>query len=219
MRWTDIAAARRRNEAASQTPDALVAASGLTRDETHTYRQDGRALVSVTQAIRAAGLMGDTSFYTADSATRGTAVHLMTEQIDQGTLEDALAPALAGYGDAYRRFIADHRPVWTLTEAMRADLALGYAGTIDRAGTLATYPRAGVLDVKSGGAAPWHRLQLSAYRRLVAADLSSPLIARYTLYLAADGTYRIDALPLDDREDWQTFQAALAVASWQRRYL
>lgn len=187
---------------------------------THRYSSGETTLVSVTQAIREAGLMGDTSHFTDEARDRGTAVHQMVEFFDQGDLaEDTLDPALAPYLDAYKWFLHDHQPTWTHIEARRADLTLRYAGTVDRAGTLKTTPHAVVLDVKSGSPAPWHRLQLSAYRRLVLAEVTTPIVIRYALYLSADGTYKLDVLPVNDQEDWQTFTAALTLANWKRRYL
>jgi len=187
---------------------------------THRYSSGDVALVSVTQAIREAGLMGDTSYFTDEARDRGTAVHQMVEFYDQGDLdEDGLDPALRPYLDAYHWFLHDHQPTWSHIEARRADLTLRYAGTVDRAGTLATTKHAVVLDVKSGTPALWHRLQLSAYRRLVLAELPTPIVIRHALYLAADGTYKLDTLPVNDQEDWQTFHAALTLANWKRRYL
>lgn len=187
---------------------------------THTYQHRGQDLISVTTAMKVAGLMGDTSFYTDEARDRGTAVHWMTEQYDRGTLDCGLIDVeLAPYLTAYQAFQQDHQPTWSHIEAKRADIGLLYAGTVDRAGTLATTKHGVVLDIKSGSQAPWHRVQLSAYRRLLAAELPPPLVVRYALYLSAEGTYRLDTLPLDDREDWQIFQAALALAQWKRRYL
>lgn len=187
---------------------------------THRYSFAGAPLVSVTQAIRGAGLMGDTSFWTDEARDRGTAVHTMVEFFDQGDLDEtALDPALVPYLDAYKWFVHDHEPTWSHIEARRANLTLRYAGTVDRAGRLVTTPHAVVLDVKSGQAAPWHRVQLAAYKRLVAEELETPIVIRYALYLAADGTYRLDALPLNDHQDWAVFQAAVAVANWKRSVL
>ena len=187
---------------------------------THRYSSGDVALVSVTQAIRAAGLMGDTSYFTDEARDRGTAVHQMVEFFDQGDLdEEGLDPALRPYLDAYQWFVHDHQPTWTHIEARRADLTLRYAGTVDRAGTLVTTPHAVVLDIKSGAPAPWHRVQLSAYLRLVRAELPKPVAIRYALYLSADGTYNLAGLALNDQEDWQTFTAALTLANWKGRYL
>ena len=194
--------------------------SALTRDEAHVYRVGGSEFVSVTQAIRETGLMGDTSFYTEQARDRGTAVHAMVEYYDQGDLDEAtLDPALAGYLDAYRRFLVDYEPAWQLIEAQRADTTLRYAGTVDRAGRLKGVKHPVVLDVKSGSPEAWHAIQLSAYKHLEAAELGAALIARYALYLSPDGSYRLVPLPLADGPDWQMFCASLAIAQWKRRFL
>jgi hypothetical protein len=186
----------------------------------HRYSADGVPLVSVTQAIREAGLMGDTSFWTAEARDRGTFVHAMTQMADEGDLdEETLDPSLEPYLVAYRAFLADHRPTWSHIETPRADLALRYAGTVDRAGRLKGIKHPVVLDVKSGAPADWVRFQLSAYKHLVAAELGAALIARYALYLSPDGSYRLVPLPLADGPDWQMFCASLAIAQWKRRFL
>lgn len=194
--------------------------SALTRDESHVYRVGGQSLVSVTQAIKIAGLMGDTSLYTDQARDRGTAVHSMVEYFDQGDLElDTLDPALMGYLDAYRLFLADYEPEWQLIEAQRADTTLRYAGTVDRAGMLKGIKHPVVLDVKSGSPEAWHPIQLSAYKHLVAMELAAALIVRFALYLSADGRYRLEPFPLADGPDWQIFCAALALAQWKERHL
>jgi hypothetical protein len=53
--------------------------------DTHQYTLDGRVILSVTQRIQQAGLLGSAStWYTPASAERGTAVHLACAQWDTG---------------------------------------------------------------------------------------------------------------------------------------
>jgi len=183
---------------------------------THTYTAGGIALPSVTQIIAGAGLMGDTSFWTDEARDRGTHVHTMVALADIGDLdEDTLDPALRPFLDAYRWFQHDHSPKWSLIEAPRYSLTLRYAGTVDRAGFLQDGKHPTVLDVKSGQPAAHHGIQVSAYRRLLSEELG-PIVNRAVLHLGADGTYRLTKLPLDDREDWAVFAAALTIESWKR---
>ena len=192
----------------------------LTRDSDHVYRAGDVELPSVTQVIRAAGLMGDTSHYTDEARDRGTAIHLALEYFDQGNLdEDALDPMLRPYLDAYRCFCRDYQPTWTLVEAMRYDSTLRYAGTIDRAGRLKGEKYPYVVDIKSGGPASWHGIQTAAYKLLVRADLDSPIVARAGLYVKPDGRYTLVRHPLVDTEEWGVFLGALQTHHWKRRYL
>lgn len=190
--------------------------STLTMDAAHVYRFAGAELISVTQAIRDAGLMGDTSFFTDESRDRGTYVHQACEWLDRGDLDtDALDPALRPYVAAYEWFRHDYEPEWAVIEGQRADMALHYAGTVDRVGVLKGRKYQVVLDIKSGVPAPWHRIQLSAYRRLFA-PVYGPLLERASLYLSSNGSYRIEHFPLVDGPDWAMFSAALAVTQWKR---
>jgi hypothetical protein len=189
----------------------------LTRDDRHIYRLDGAELMSVTAAIREAGL-SSAEWSNPDAMLRGSHVHQACEFFDQGDLDDdTLDPALRPYLDAYRWFVHDAQPTWSHIEAQRASLTHRYAGTVDRAGTLINQKHPVVLDIKSGGPEPWHAIQLAAYRRLLADELG-PLIQRLALYLRADGTYRLETLPLADQKDFDVFLAALTVAGWKRSH-
>lgn len=191
--------------------------AALTRDDQHIYRMAGAELLSVTQAIREAGLLS-VEWSSPEAMLRGSHVHQACEFYDQGDLEEAaLDPALRPYLDAYKWFLHDAQPTWSHVEAQRASLTHRYAGTVDRAGTLVTLKHPVVLDIKSGGPEPWHAIQLAAYRRLLSDDLG-PLIQRLALYLRPDGTYRLDTLPLADQKDFDVFLAALAVAGWKRSH-
>ena len=53
--------------------------------DTHQYTLDGRVVQSVTQRIARAGLLGSAeTWYTPESAERGTAVHLACAHWDTG---------------------------------------------------------------------------------------------------------------------------------------
>jgi hypothetical protein len=53
--------------------------------DTHQYTLDGRVILSVTQRIQQAGLLGSAAmWYTPASAARGTAVHHACAQWDTG---------------------------------------------------------------------------------------------------------------------------------------
>lgn len=189
---------------------------GLTFDEdAHRYTLHGRELMSVTTALKLAGLIDDRWYYD-QAATRGTYVHQALEWLDRGELDEtSIDPQLAGYIQAYRRFLLDcHAGPLHLYEQRLCDPILGYAGTVDRVRFIGQ--QLSVMDIKTGPPAPWHALQLAAYAALVKEPLKAPLVRRWGLYLSADGTYR--CVPYSDRRDWDVFKAALLVAQFKRTH-
>jgi hypothetical protein len=164
------------------------------------YRAGGIPLLSVTQVLTVTQRI-DPTWYTPEAAARGTAVHLLTEQIDRG--EADLDPALAGYADAYQDFLATVRPSYAASELAVSDMRRGLAGRIDRVcGNLLGGP--GLLDIKSGGVSAWHGLQLAGY------NLLHPTGARWVLYLGANGRYKLRAC--EDPSDHARFAADVATA-------
>lgn len=189
--------------------------------EAHVYTIDGIGpVVSVTQAIHAAGLI-DTTRYTDTGRDRGTLVHLMTELHDTDDLDiESLDPALVPYWEAYRRFLSELQPrvTWSHIEQRLADHARRFAGTIDRLGQWDG--RDLVLDIKSGGRESWHGVQTWAYAELCESNglvVSARRARRAALYLAGDGTYRLDE-HTDTTNDRAAWQAALTLAQWKRSH-
>lgn len=164
----------------------------LTFDEaTHTYTLDGIRLPSVTEVTRfcAYDYKSDRPWLAEAAARRGTAVHEACALIDYGE-EPEETPEIAGYLKAYRRFLADYKPEWKLIEHPIGSILLGYAGTLDRFGTIDGAPA--ILDIKTG---QLHdaalSAQLTAYAELRQAEtfLLPPEPALYALKLSNDGTY------------------------------
>jgi hypothetical protein len=185
---------------------------------THRYWTGPRELLGVTHVLREAGLV-DAAWYTEVARERGAALHALTEAIDRGepTAEyidpDSLR-ALAPYLDAYQRFLADAKPVWAGIETPAADLALGYAGTIDRWGTL--QGDVVVIDLKTGTVPPWAPLQLVAYARL-ALDGRAIRRRRIVVQLLPTGRYSLREYPVANfGRDERIFLSALAIAQWKR---
>lgn len=185
-------------------------AQSLRLDDAHRYWLGDRELVSVTTALKDAGLI-DTAFFSDGAAARGTYVHQACDLVDQDDL-GSLDPACDGYVAAYTRFLADAKPTWAHTEHPVCDPTLGYAGTLDRAGTLNGVWS--VLDIKTGSPAAWHGAQLAAYARLVPKMGVQP--RRYDLYLAPDGTYHLERQAA--RTDEALFFAALQIAQFRRTH-
>lgn len=183
--------------------------------EAHEYRLDGRSLVSVTQVLDLAGLSGGP--WPEGASARGTAVHLATEYDDMGDLdESSLDPAIAGYLDAWRRFVRESRFDASLIEHRAYHQTHLYAGTIDRVGHFGD-GKPVVLDIKSGVEHPSHSLQLAAYAFL----LDEPMrYERMAVYLRPDGSYRLlrfDRLKL--ASDFTLFVSALNITRWKQENL
>lgn len=166
----------------------------LTFDEaTHTYTLDGIRLPSVTEVTRfcAYDYKSDRPWLAEAAASRGTAVHEACALIDYGE-EPEETPEIAGYLKAYRRFLADYKPEWELIEHPIGSLDVGFAGTLDRFGTIDGEPS--ILDIKTGqlhGAAL--SAQLTAYSELLQTEtfLLPPEPDLYALKLSNDGTYTL----------------------------
>lgn len=183
----------------------------LTFDEaTHTYTLDGVRLPSVTEVTRfcAYDYKSDRPWMAEAAARRGTAVHEACALIDYGE-EPEETPEIAGYLKAYRRFLADYKPDWQLIEHPMGNLEMGFAGTLDRFGTMNPNPAIYgglapiILDIKTG---ELHNASLSAqltgYDMLLWAELKGykfppPLLL--ALKLSRDGTY-ILRMPPHNRE-------------------
>lgn len=186
----------------------------------HRYRVGDRELISVTQALTAAGLI-DSRWFTEDSAARGTYVHAAIQMHHEGDLdEDSLDPVLSPYFEAYKKFLAETGFELDACEERLCDETLGYAGTLDLRGRIRrrglTYPGIDIIDVKTGSVPPHVGPQTAAYARLLPGDVSR-LRWRWALHLRSDATYSL--LPLEKRTDEAVFLAALTVANFKRGLL
>src|SRR5271170_7195088 len=147
----------------------------------HEYRTAaGVQVPSVTWILAQSGLC---DFSHVEEETRrlamdrGTSVHWMLQLHDQGALEYRKVPLkLRPYRKAYMdwRMASGFVPEWIEKPFISH---LGYAGTIDRTGTLpitGQYPHGSnvVLDFKTGGVQDWTRFQLAAYAMRMHANTS-----------------------------------------------
>lgn len=178
-------------------------------EPTHTYTWEGRRVPSVTQVIHEAGcsaFWGGGSWY----MERGSALHLATQMHDEGELlESSVDPAIAGHLNAYRAFRESLRDDLTITDIEQpAYHPRGYAGMRDR--SVVWRGKRGILEIKIGAAAAWHRLQTAAYLALV-----PETTVRLVVYLAETGRFKLEVH--DDRTDWPVFASALALWQWKAR--
>ncbi len=182
-------------------------------EATHTYTQGGVKLPSVTQVIKAAGLMPD--FYGSGNETamlRGTLVHRICEFHDQSDLkEDSVDPALAGYLEAWKTFRAETEFVPSGIEWRRAHPLYRYAGMVDRIGRFGGLPA--IIDIKTGASDPWMGVQLAAYEGLVVQDGPVGVNRRLGVHLTSEGKYSIQRF--EDGSDWPIFLSALGLYNWR----
>jgi len=140
------------------------------------------------------------------AADRGTEIHSYAERLVKGE-EVEVPPELAGYVDAYIRFLDEWKPRPVLVEASVANLQWGYAGQLDLAADLPNGERA-LLDLKSGkGIYADHAPQVGAYRNAEIyldedgnernlAELG--ITSSYIVHVRADG---YDVIPVNSEVD------------------
>jgi hypothetical protein len=194
----------------------------LTFDEAaHIYRWAGAIVPSVTQVLEDVGIVdysripGETR---ERALARGSRVHAATAMEDvSGVPLDPfyLLEEDAGYVEAWRRFRAEKRFRTELVEQQVYNPLRRYAGTLDRTGYFEAAPAVRyVVDLKTGAAEWWVRVQLAAY----CATFPDPrTLTRLCVELHADGTYRL--YPFDGRTwqaDMTTFLYALAIYNAKR---
>lgn len=165
----------------------------------HIYTVDGVQLPSVTEITRfcAYDYKSAQPWLAEAAARRGTAVHEACALIDYGE-EPEETPEISGYLKAYRRFLKDCAPDWTLIEYPMGSLSLGFAGTLDRYGAMGG--NLALVDIKTGqlhdGAL---RAQLTGYSRLLREILpaGTPIPNPYALKLSRNGTYELRKISFD----------------------
>jgi hypothetical protein len=176
--------------------------------ETHEYRVAGRRVLSVTQALKLAGLIS-TDWYTDESARNGQAIHRILEELDSGITPAAGETKRHEHAIvAYKRFRSECSVECHEIEAARYNRVYDFAGTPDR--VIQLNGTSAVLDIKTGGPQDWHPLQTAGYALLV-----DPAIDRFALYLRRDGSYRLSRH--SSHHDFSVFLAALAVSRWKTR--
>lgn len=176
--------------------------------EAHAYELDGRKVLGVTDVIREAGLMGDTSWYTEEGRIRGSYIAEATALDDVNDLDfDGLDDQLKPYVEQWRRFKKESNfvPFDDGIEQKVFDEVYGYAGMLDRRGTM--QKKTATIDIKLGAKQNWHGIQLAAYDRTFKVRGK-----RINVYLSEDN-YRV--VERTDRNDEAVFLAALAVVKWK----
>ncbi len=174
----------------------------------HSYTEGEVSLPSVTTVLKAEGFYNPQMF-AEGAADRGTLVHLITQQVDEGTkeLKDFYLNPLYGYLLAWAGFITDTGAEILDCEIIVGGTDQGCAGTVDRLALIRGQEY--VLDIKSGAPMPWHAIQLAGYKFL----LGKPL-RRMCVYLKDTGKYR--ANECKDRYDETVWKSALISYRWKK---
>jgi hypothetical protein len=182
----------------------------------HRYVMGGRTVPSVTQVLKADGIIDTTFLNNEQALRRGTAVHKLCEWQDEtrARLGDIRRQAAGGmgivdsgevlscYARAYTQFLVDHAPRYTHVEVGLLHGTLRFGGRPDRICADLAGQGPAVLELKTGSPAPWHGVQLAAYQLLF------PTGARWVCYLKPNGRY--DLRRCTNAADYQTFLGALA---------
>lgn len=184
----------------------------LTFDEsTHTFRRDGQVVPSVTQILKACGLVRDygPSTWARD---RGTRVHQAMFALSTTNEDAALAclePEDVPYFDAAQTWMVTNGV--TVLGAEEVVDAGYYAGWLDLRCTLRGVSGPCVVDFKTGTLPPWAGLQLAAY----AAPLGE-VHTRYAVRLQSNGQPQMKLYT--NRNDLINFNACARVVQLQADY-
>lgn len=173
----------------------------------HAYWLGARRLPSVTDVIRAHGLVEE-RWFSEEARARGSYVHRACALLDEGSLdEERVAPEFAPYVEAWRRCRADLAPAWRAIE--RPVAALGFAGTPDRVGVVDGAPA--IVDIKTSERAElWWELQLGGYAALCAMPPAARLLS---VQLRADARYLVRIV--DFARAAAGWRAAFALYQWR----
>ena len=181
----------------------------------HTYWLGGERLPGVTEILASCGMI-DGQYFTEEATARGQAIHRAIHYWLEGDLdEEGLDPRIRPYLVQFQEFVRETGFKAHSIEQPRFHSKLKFAGTPDITGKMSLAPQYEVLiDIKTGGQAPWHALQLAAYKMLLQDTESPSPVKTYVLYLN-ENYYRL--VQLGDRNAGQVFLSCLTVYHWKRR--
>lgn len=163
-------------------------------EDGHRYFLDEKEIPSVSEIIRfvAREVYKEADTFAMDQAAdRGTRVHRATEEIDR-TRRCECDSDIAGYVNAYTKFMSEHDVVWQIIEKPMVNTDFLFAGTIDRFGIVDG--KETLLDIKTTKRiSEKHKIlygvQLELYNWTD--DLFSYEPDHVVLQLKDDGTYKL----------------------------
>jgi hypothetical protein len=150
----------------------------------------------------------------------GRRLHEWTFLNDTGAWCPTLAPddPIAGWAEAWKRFGYTFSPSWDYREKVFEvsagdDLPMGFHGIVDCAGSLRG--KMTVLDIKTGGPADQHGVQLAFYA-LGLFPQTARNLQRANVYVRKNGSYRL--VVRDDPRDFVACQELLQQAKETHGY-
>lgn len=175
-------------------------------EPTHTYTFGAKRLPSVTEITRFAFPDAYSNIPEKDKAfyfSRGSGVHKMTEDVENGVDGNfEYDPEVEKYRASHARFLKEtgFRALPGGIEVRVANLELGYAGTVDRIGTVGS--RIWILDYKTSQVKDKPTaLQLALYL-LAIPGYRFKDVERYGVAIRNDGTYKMSVkYPDSDEQD------------------
>ena len=142
------------------------------------------------------------------AAKRGTAVHLMTEDLDRGhPLPEMIDEEIFPYIKAYLKFQEENDLEIHEIENIVFNDEFWYAGRVDRIMTINGTPS--IVDIKTGQELRTTGLQLAAYLYAYKKMEGEVKLERFALHLKNNGTYKLVAYK--NNEDLNNFLAAVRV--------
>lgn len=182
----------------------------------HIYSIDGVPVPSVTDVLADVGIVDYSQIPDGTrvmALERGRYVHLACQFYDEGDL-GTLDPALVGYLDAWKRFREECRFEPLLIEDRHYNATYGFAGCLDRTGTMAGKSDV-LLDIKTNCAPYWTAFQTAGY----ASFFDKPArFRRMAVELHNDASYRLHEYRCSNfSADLGVFLAALTVYNAKRR--
>ena len=184
-------------------------------EDEHKYYWNGVAVPGVTSLLAPLNNFDSVPRdVLAAACFRGTAVHSCCELHDIGELDENTVDAeWLPYLDAWRLFRLENVTEWELIEAQVYHKTLGYAGTLDRFGTVSGVQA--VLDIKTSAAVyPSVGPQLSAYLNALKTTMPGK-VERMTVQLGSNGKYKITKHK-NDAADWSVFLSCLTIYNYLR---
>lgn len=165
----------------------------------HIYMLDGERIPCVSDLCRFIHkeIYKDAPPWQLEAAAdRGTAVHLATEMLDK-TGKAEISEEYAPYLRAYAAFLREHDVKWELIEHSDYHPTHGYAGTIDRYGTVDGIKTLADLKTTYTVYKPLCSASLNLYRLMLEAR-NKGIQQLAILHLKKDGTYKFLKFDFDD---------------------
>lgn len=189
--------------------------------DAHAYLDhDGTRILSITQAIKVAGLI-DYSMVAPDvldyAAWRGSMVHQAAAILDKGwdLSEYEIPEECLPYIEAYQKFVREMRfvpdPNWIETPLIVTLFGHRVATTPDAVGTIDGVPTVVERKATSAKHASW-AIQ-TAGQSLVLRSVGIQVRQRIAVQLLKTGKYSLD--PHEDAGDFDTFGDTFRLAKWK----